>query len=124
MINDPAGSTRYVPRVLIFDDELVRGLAAAGRKSRLCRASPVVWPWRRSWLKPSDSSPSDRRPTGPWTCWPGLSMSALQHYYRLTLHALNVGVLDLAPDASAAMVGFVVHASEQGQASLEFACGR
>ncbi|WP_390894874.1 hypothetical protein [Microvirgula aerodenitrificans] len=40
------------------------------------------------------------------------------------MHALNVGGLDLAPDAFAAMVGFMVHASEQGQASQEFACGR
>lgn len=46
------------------------------------------------------------------------------HRYRFTLHALKVGALDLPPDASAAMIGFMVHASQLGQASLEFAYGR
>ncbi len=46
------------------------------------------------------------------------------HRYRFTLHALKVGALDLPPDASAAMVGFMVHANQLGQASLEFVYGR
>lgn len=49
VINDPAGSTRYVAWVLVFDDELVRGLTAAGRKNRLCRARL----WSVSWFMPA-----------------------------------------------------------------------
>lgn len=60
VINDPAGSTRYVYRVLIFN-------------SRLCCASPVAWPWRRSWLKPSGGPPPSSRRSPRRMPWGGIA---------------------------------------------------
>lgn len=40
------------------------------------------------------------------------------HRYVFTIHALDVAALPLDPQASAAMVGFMVHAHSLGQASL------
>jgi Raf kinase inhibitor-like YbhB/YbcL family protein len=40
------------------------------------------------------------------------------HRYHFTLHALKTGKLDLSTDAMPAMVGFMLHANELGQASL------
>ncbi len=41
------------------------------------------------------------------------------HRYNITVHALKVERLDLAPDASPAMVGFMVNANRLGSASLQ-----
>lgn len=41
------------------------------------------------------------------------------HHYRFTVHALKVEKLDLAADASAAMVGFILNSQSLGSATLE-----
>ena len=46
------------------------------------------------------------------------------HRYQLTVHALKVDKLDLPADASAAMVGFMIHANRLGQASIQAPYGR
>jgi Raf kinase inhibitor-like YbhB/YbcL family protein len=46
------------------------------------------------------------------------------HRYQFTVHALKVEKLDLPPDASAAMVGFMLHAHRLGSATLEARYGR
>jgi Raf kinase inhibitor-like YbhB/YbcL family protein len=46
------------------------------------------------------------------------------HRYRFTVHALKVEKLDLPPDATAAMVGFMLHANRLGSATLEARYGR
>ena len=46
------------------------------------------------------------------------------HRYRFTVHALKVERLDLPPDASAAMVGYMIHLNSLGQATLETRYGR
>ena len=47
-----------------------------------------------------------------------------KHRYVFTLHALKVDKLDLPPDASAAMVGFMTNANSLGSATLSLAYGR
>jgi Raf kinase inhibitor-like YbhB/YbcL family protein len=46
------------------------------------------------------------------------------HRYRFTVHALKVEKLDLPADASAAMVGFMIHANRLASATLEARYGR
>ncbi len=46
------------------------------------------------------------------------------HRYIFTLHALKVDKLEVAPDASAALVGFQIHANEIGKASFTAKYGR
>lgn len=46
------------------------------------------------------------------------------HRYLLTLTALDTATLDLPPDSSAAMVGFMTHAHRLGQATLTLRYGR
>lgn len=46
------------------------------------------------------------------------------HRYRFTIHALNVEKLEAPADATAAMIGFMIHASEIGNATLEARYGR
>lgn len=41
------------------------------------------------------------------------------HRYQFTVHALKVDKLDLDPNASAAMVGFMLNANSLGKATLE-----
>ncbi len=46
------------------------------------------------------------------------------HRYIFTVHALKTPKIDLPPDASAAMVGFMLHMSKLGSTSLEVNYGR
>lgn len=46
------------------------------------------------------------------------------HRYVFTVHALDVGTLELPPDASAAMVGFMLHSHSLGRAMLTARYGR
>lgn len=46
------------------------------------------------------------------------------HRYRFTVHALKIEKLDLPPEATPAMVGFMVHFNELGKATLEAKYGR
>lgn len=46
------------------------------------------------------------------------------HHYVFTLHALKVDQLDVPADASAALIGFMIHANTLGQASLTARYGR
>lgn len=46
------------------------------------------------------------------------------HRYRFTVHALKVERLDLPPEASAAMVGYMIRLNSLGQATLEARYGR
>ncbi|TAK75888.1 MAG: YbhB/YbcL family Raf kinase inhibitor-like protein [Aquabacterium sp.] len=46
------------------------------------------------------------------------------HRYRFTVHALKAERLDLPADASAAMVGYMIHLNSLGQATLEGRYGR
>ena len=46
------------------------------------------------------------------------------HHYIFTVHALSVDHLPVDPQASAAMVGFAVHGTEIGRASLTARYGR
>ena len=46
------------------------------------------------------------------------------HRYQFTVHALDVEKLDLEPDASAAMVGFMLNAHTLGRAQLTVTYGR
>jgi Raf kinase inhibitor-like YbhB/YbcL family protein len=46
------------------------------------------------------------------------------HRYRFTVHALKIEKLELPADASAALVGFMVHANQLGQTTLEAKYGR
>jgi Raf kinase inhibitor-like YbhB/YbcL family protein len=46
------------------------------------------------------------------------------HRYIFTVHALNVEKLDLPPDATAALAGFMVNANSIGKASFEAKYGR
>ncbi|MCC6611431.1 MAG: YbhB/YbcL family Raf kinase inhibitor-like protein [Burkholderiales bacterium] len=46
------------------------------------------------------------------------------HHYNFTLHALNVGKLDLPPGATAALAGFMVNANSIGKATLTGRYGR
>lgn len=46
------------------------------------------------------------------------------HRYIFTVHALKVDKLDLPPDATAALVGFMINANRLGKASFEARYGR
>jgi Raf kinase inhibitor-like YbhB/YbcL family protein len=46
------------------------------------------------------------------------------HRYIFTIHALKTSKLDLPPDASAAMVGYMIHLNKLGSTSLEVIYGR
>jgi Raf kinase inhibitor-like YbhB/YbcL family protein len=46
------------------------------------------------------------------------------HRYIFTVHALKVDKLDVPQDATAALVGFMIHANELGKASLTAKYGR
>ena len=46
------------------------------------------------------------------------------HRYIFTVHALKVDKLDLPPDATAALVGFMINANRVGKASFEARYGR
>jgi Raf kinase inhibitor-like YbhB/YbcL family protein len=46
------------------------------------------------------------------------------HRYVITVHALKVDRLELPPDPSGAMVGFMIHANQLGSASLTARYGR
>jgi len=46
------------------------------------------------------------------------------HRYIFTVHALKTDKLDLAPDSSAALVGFMINANRLGKASFEAKYGR
>jgi Raf kinase inhibitor-like YbhB/YbcL family protein len=46
------------------------------------------------------------------------------HRYIFTVHALKVDKLDLPPDATAALVGFMLHANDLAKASFEARYGR
>lgn len=46
------------------------------------------------------------------------------HRYVLTVHALSVDTLPAPADATAAMVGFLIHANSLGSAVLETTYGR
>jgi hypothetical protein len=46
------------------------------------------------------------------------------HRYIFTVHALKTDKIDVPPDASAALVGFMIHANRLGKASFEARYGR
>ncbi|WP_372658255.1 YbhB/YbcL family Raf kinase inhibitor-like protein [Hydrogenophaga sp.] len=46
------------------------------------------------------------------------------HRYQFVVHALKVEKLELPPDASAALVGFMINANRLGKASLQARFGR
>lgn len=46
------------------------------------------------------------------------------HRYRFTVHALKVERLGAPPDATAAMIGFLLHQHSLGQATIEVRYGR
>jgi Raf kinase inhibitor-like YbhB/YbcL family protein len=46
------------------------------------------------------------------------------HRYIFTVHALKTPKIDLPPDASAAMIGFMIHMNKLGSTSLEVTYGR
>ena len=46
------------------------------------------------------------------------------HRYIFTLHALKVDKLEVPQDATAALVGFMIHANELGKAALTAKYGR
>jgi len=46
------------------------------------------------------------------------------HRYVFTVHALKTDKIDVPPDASAALVGFMLHANGLGKASFEAKYGR
>jgi len=46
------------------------------------------------------------------------------HRYIFTVHALKVDKLDVPPDATAALVGFMIHANELGKAGFTAKYGR
>lgn len=46
------------------------------------------------------------------------------HRYVFTVHALKTARIDLPPDASAAMIGFMIHLNKLGSTSLQVTYGR
>ena len=115
--NAPAGTRSFV--VTLFDPDAPTGSG--------------WWHWvvvdvpARTRELPSGASRSDQLPAGARETRTDFGTAGYGgaapppgeiHRYVFTVHALDVERLDLPADASAAMVGFLVHAHSLGKASL------